>query len=65
MSKSKGPRKPGSSGDVSDELDGEISRRLKAMYRAMESEDIPERFLILLEKLERAERAQSGGQSDE
>lgn len=36
----------------------EISRKLKAVYREIESEEIPEQFLDLLEKLDAAEQSQ-------
>ncbi|WP_371822084.1 NepR family anti-sigma factor [Martelella soudanensis] len=34
-----------------------ISRRLKALYNAVEQEEIPDRFLDLLERLDAAEAA--------
>ncbi len=34
-----------------------ISRRLKALYNAVEQEEIPDRFLDLLERLDAAESA--------
>ena len=34
-----------------------ISRRLKALYHAVEQEDIPDRFLNLLERLDAVESA--------
>lgn len=34
-----------------------ISRRLKALYDAVEQEEIPDRFLNLLERLDAAESA--------
>ena len=43
----------------------EISRRLKLMYREVEEEGIPDRFLTLLEKLDKAEEQQTGDNSDE
>ena len=36
---------------------GEIPRKLKAYYDALQEEVIPERFLDLLERLDQAERA--------
>nr|WP_245510947.1 NepR family anti-sigma factor [Martelella mediterranea] len=37
--------------------DEAISRRLKALYDAVEQEEIPDRFLDLLERLDAAESA--------
>jgi hypothetical protein len=37
-----------------------ISRMLRSMYGSIESEGIPDRFLDLLEKLDAAEKAQTG-----
>lgn len=37
--------------------DAAISRRLKALYDAVEQEEIPDRFLELLERLDAAETA--------
>nr|WP_246072261.1 NepR family anti-sigma factor [Martelella lutilitoris] len=34
-----------------------MSRRLKALYNAVEQEEIPDRFLDLLERLDAAESA--------
>lgn len=42
----------------------EISRKLRAVYHEVESEDIPEQFLDLLEKLDEAERTQNGGSKE-
>ena len=36
-----------------------ISHQLKAMYREIEEEGIPDQFLDLLEKLDEAEKSQS------
>jgi Anti-sigma factor NepR len=37
-----------------------ISRMLRSLYGSVESEGIPDRFLDLLEKLDAAEKAQTG-----
>jgi len=39
----------------------EIGRRLRAFYRSVEVEPIPERFLDLLEKLDEAEKKAKDG----
>lgn len=39
---------------------GQIASKLKALYSAVEQEPIPDLFLDLLEKLDRAERASKG-----
>ena len=39
---------------------GQIALKLKALYSAVEQEPIPDLFLDLLEKLDRAERASKG-----
>jgi hypothetical protein len=41
------------------DFDRQVSGLLQSMYGAVESEGIPEKFLDLLEKLDRAERAQT------
>ena len=40
----------------------EIGRKLRAFYRSVEVEPIPDRFLNLLEKLDEAERKAADGQ---
>ena len=47
-------------------VQAEISRRLKAFYDSVQEEEIPERFLNLLEKLDHAEMkaGQSTGKSE-
>ena len=63
---------PGNSDDTQENsakpgFDRQLSGMLKTMYGSVESEAIPERFLDLLEKLDQAEKAQSGhpsGQAD-
>lgn len=42
----------------------EISRNLRAVYREVESEEIPAQFLDLLEQLDAAERSQSKKDSE-
>ncbi|WP_246739703.1 NepR family anti-sigma factor [Martelella sp. HB161492] len=42
---------------ASDNPNEAISRRLKALYSSIEQEEIPDRFLDLLEKLDAAEEA--------
>ncbi|MBB4302715.1 hypothetical protein GGD81_001751 [Rhodobium orientis] len=37
-----------------------ISRQLKSLYSSLEQEQIPDRFLDLLEQLDEAEKAASG-----
>jgi Anti-sigma factor NepR len=59
----KQPAKPVSgASEQSPDMDRHINGMLQAMYGAVESEPIPERFLDLLEKLDAAERAQSAKQ---
>jgi hypothetical protein len=41
--------------------DGDIARKLRAVYREVESQEIPQQFLDLLEKLDAAEKSQNGG----
>ena len=41
-----------------------ISRMLRSMYGAIESEGIPDRFLDLLEKLDAAEKAQTSSKEN-
>jgi hypothetical protein len=41
------------------DFDRQVSGLLQSMYGAVESEGIPEKFLDLLEKLDRAEQAQA------
>ncbi len=44
---------------VRPDMEKQISGLLQSMYGAVQDEGIPERFLDLLEKLDRAERAQT------
>ncbi len=55
-------RKP----DFSNGIDphSEISRNLRAVYREVESEEIPAQFLDLLDQLDAAERSQGKGNSE-
>lgn len=40
---------------------GPIRRKLKSFYDVIETEDVPDRLLELLEKLDEAERKATGG----
>ncbi|MCD1265880.1 hypothetical protein B5M44_13305 [Shinella sumterensis] len=40
---------------------GPIGRKLKSFYDVIETEDVPDRLLELLEKLDEAERKATGG----
>lgn len=65
MNKEKNTRNSGSDPESTAIVNDEISRRLRSMYRDIESEEIPDRFLTLLEELDKAEKRQSGGDADE
>jgi len=44
---------------------GEISRKLRALYDSVQNEDVPDRFLDLLEKLDEAEKSSGKSSGNE
>lgn len=62
------PQKPAGSARPSaaktDDVNAQISRKLHQLYETVREEEIPDRFLDLLEKLDEAEKA-SGRETSE
>ena len=47
------------------EQNSEISRKLRSLYEAVQEEEIPDKFLDLLEKLDQAEQSLQGRSDDQ